>query len=301
MLSVFTGRIALARGDVQTAASAARTAAELLRGSPLEDQYQFPLGVLEIGLRLAVAGPGASLEVASQVVEGRELAGGSPRYAWPLVAGAALACVVAARDDRLRADVAALADRLRTIAAKLETSGPAQQASQATFAAADAQVAGLGDTGGLLAAWDEAAAAWAGISEPYSQAEALLHGAEAALAGGDRDGAGGRLRLAAALAAELGAGFLATEIALLARRGRIVLDTSSAAAAGPAAVGLTGRELEVLRLVAAGRSNREIANELFISPKTASVHVSNILGKLGAASRSEAAAKAHALRLVDPL
>ena len=52
--------------------------------------------------------------------------------------------------------------------------------------------------------------------------------------------------------------------------------------------------------MAAGRSNRDIANELFISPKTASVHVSNILGKLGAASRGEAAAKAHALRLVDP-
>jgi DNA-binding NarL/FixJ family response regulator len=56
----------------------------------------------------------------------------------------------------------------------------------------------------------------------------------------------------------------------------------------------------VLRLVAAGRSNREIAAELFISPKTASVHVSNILGKLGAASRGEAAAKAHALRLFEP-
>jgi DNA-binding CsgD family transcriptional regulator len=299
MLSVFIGRIALARGDVETAASAAGTAAELLRGSPQEDQHQFPLGVLEIGLRLAVAGPGAALEVASQVVDGYELAGGSPRYAWPLLASAALACVVAARDERLRADVAALADRLRTIAAKLETSGSAQQASQATFAAADAQVAGLGDAGDWLAAWDEAAAAWAGVSEPYSQAEALLHAAEAALAGGDRDGAAGRLRLAAALAAGLGAGFLAAEIALLARRGRIVLDTSSAAL-GSSAVGLTGRELEVLRLVAAGRSNREIANELFISPKTASVHVSNIMGKLGAASRGEAAAKAHALRLVDP-
>ena len=57
----------------------------------------------------------------------------------------------------------------------------------------------------------------------------------------------------------------------------------------------------MLRLVAAGRSNRDIANELFISPKTASVHVSNILGKLGAASRGEAAAKAHALRLAGPL
>ena len=56
----------------------------------------------------------------------------------------------------------------------------------------------------------------------------------------------------------------------------------------------------MLRLVAAGRSNREIAAELFISPKTASVHVSNILGKLGVASRGEAAATAHTLRLFDP-
>ena len=73
--------------------------------------------------------------------------------------------------------------------------------------------------------------------------------------------------------------------------------TAALAAGG---LGLTERELEVLRLVAAGRSNREIAGELFISPKTASVHVSNILGKLGVASRGEAAAKAHSLRLFDP-
>jgi DNA-binding NarL/FixJ family response regulator len=56
---------------------------------------------------------------------------------------------------------------------------------------------------------------------------------------------------------------------------------------------LTSREAEVLRLVAAGRSNREIGAELFIAPKTVSVHVSNILAKLGAASRTEAAAIAH--------
>ena len=55
----------------------------------------------------------------------------------------------------------------------------------------------------------------------------------------------------------------------------------------------------MLRLVAEGRSNRQIAEELFISAKTASVHVSNILAKLGVASRIEAAAVAHRLDLFD--
>ncbi|WP_246494726.1 AAA family ATPase [Streptomyces zagrosensis] len=63
---------------------------------------------------------------------------------------------------------------------------------------------------------------------------------------------------------------------------------------------LTPRERDVLRLVAVGRSNRQIAGELFISPKTASVHVSNILAKLEVSGRGEAAALAHRLRLVTP-
>src|SRR6266498_5254017 len=62
-------------------------------------------------------------------------------------------------------------------------------------------------------------------------------------------------------------------------------------------LGLTPREAEVLALVAAGRSNSQIAGELFISPKTASVHVSNILAKLGVSGRVEAAARAHRLGL----
>ena len=68
---------------------------------------------------------------------------------------------------------------------------------------------------------------------------------------------------------------------------------------GPADVlaGLTSRERRCCALLVAGRSNREIAAELFIAPKTASVHVSNILAKLGAASRTEAAAIAAAAGL----
>jgi ATP/maltotriose-dependent transcriptional regulator MalT len=298
--AVLAGHIALAKGDVEAATAAAAMATELLRGSPYIDEHQLPMGWLEISLRLTTAGAAAAVAAAARVIDDYELNGGSPRYAWPLVAGAASVCVLAARDERLRAEITALADRLRTIAEKLEVSGPAQQAARLAFTAADAQVAGLlsGNPVGFAAAWDEAATAWAALSEPYPQAQALRHAAETALAGGDRDGAAERLRAAAVLVGELGAGPLAQEIALLARRGRIVLD--SASDAGVAGFGLTGRELEVLRLVAAGRSNRDIANELFISPKTASVHVSNILGKLGVASRGEAAATAHAWRLIDP-
>jgi DNA-binding NarL/FixJ family response regulator len=63
------------------------------------------------------------------------------------------------------------------------------------------------------------------------------------------------------------------------------------------ALGLTPRELEVLEHVAMGQTNREIAAELFISARTAGVHVSHILEKLGASTRTEAAAAAHRLGL----
>ena len=94
------------------------------------------------------------------------------------------------------------------------------------------------------------------------------------------------------------------KVAAFARRTRLSLDPASAADDGPAApepadelarFGLTEREREVLLLLAAGRSNPEIAQALFISAKTASVHVSNILAKLGVNGRVEAAAVAHRL------
>jgi len=324
LLHVITGSVRLARGDLDAASRSLMTARGALRSVRYEDQHQLPLARLEILLALATGGPAAGLAATSQTMDRFELGGSSPRYGWPVVTAAAFAVLAAARlagpshDEGLRDEAAGVADRLRTVAEKLERFGPEQRAFALTFAAADADaarlIAGFPDGGhadaGLLAAWDEAASAWDGLGEPQPLGETLLHAAEAALACGERDGAAERLQRAAPLAARLGAQSLGEQIAILARRARIRLDGgdgSGAAVAGDGGAGdgglglrLTERELEVLRLVAAGRSNREIAGELFISPKTASVHVSNILGKLGVASRGEAAAKAHSLRLFDP-
>ena len=335
LLHVITGSIVLARGDLAGAAQSVLTARDALRSARYEDQHQLPLARLEILFALAKDGPAAALATASQMVDRFDLSGSSPRYAWPVVVAGAGAVLAAARlagvsrDERLRDEAAAIADRLRTVAEKLETFGPAQRAGRLTFAAADADAAHLlaafaeadhpgagtagtageaagaaGEAAGLLAAWDQAAAAWAGLSEPYPLGETLLHAAEAALACGDRDAAAERLQRAVPLAGGLAAQPLSDQIAILARRARIRLAHDGAVLGDPGSaageLGLTERELEVLRLVAAGRSNREIAAELFISPKTASVHVSNILGKLNVASRGEAAAKTHTLRLFDP-
>ncbi|HEY1640278.1 MAG TPA: AAA family ATPase [Streptosporangiaceae bacterium] len=132
----------------------------------------------------------------------------------------------------------------------------------------------------------------------YDAARSRWRLAEALAETGRRDEAQAEWALAVAAADKLGAAPLRRALADLGRRLRL-----SPAIAGPAGApgsagrgplaGLTGREVEVLRLLAAGYSNREIGAALFIAPKTASVHVSNILGKLHAASRTEAAAIAH--------
>jgi len=106
--------------------------------------------------------------------------------------------------------------------------------------------------------------------------------------------------LRAAAAAADGHAPLVDQIRLLAERARIPLQAPPAGlsetpppAAAPVPYGLTGRELAVLRLLAAGRTNPEIGAELYISPKTASVHVSSILRKLGVSGRAQAAALAE--------
>jgi DNA-binding NarL/FixJ family response regulator len=108
----------------------------------------------------------------------------------------------------------------------------------------------------------------------------------------------------------LGAGPLREWIESLARRSRIELATTvqvgvapkadeAPAAPEPDDHGLTAREREVLGLLAQGHTNRRIGERLFISESTAGVHVSNILGKLGVASRTEAATVATRLGLID--
>lgn len=163
----------------------------------------------------------------------------------------------------------------------------------------------------MTAAAARAAESGVGVSDrPYELAHARHRWAEALLAcgagpGGTRGGAAGLLAQACATADRLGAGPLRAAVVQLVQRARVRLahqlaDDIPAVPAVPAEpFALTAREHEVLGRVAVGYTNRRIAEELFISPKTASVHVSNIFAKLGVASRGEAAALAHRLRLVS--
>jgi DNA-binding CsgD family transcriptional regulator len=133
----------------------------------------------------------------------------------------------------------------------------------------------------------------------YETARTQWRLAEALVEDGRRDEAAAVWRAARDTASRLRAAPLGAALDDLARRARLNPGGGSqggqadrAGSASPLAA-LTDREREVLSLLARGMSNREIGTELFITPKTASVHVSNILGKLGAASRTEAAAIAY--------
>jgi DNA-binding CsgD family transcriptional regulator/tetratricopeptide (TPR) repeat protein len=142
--------------------------------------------------------------------------------------------------------------------------------------------------------WAASAEAF-GYGHVYEQARSRWRLAEALLAAGRREEAQQAAVAAYQTAERLGAAPLRSRVEALARRGR--LDIGVGTVEGDSSAGLTPREREVLRLVAAGRSNKQIADALYISRKTASVHVSNILTKLGVRSRGEAAANARRLGL----
>jgi DNA-binding CsgD family transcriptional regulator len=147
------------------------------------------------------------------------------------------------------------------------------------------------------ARWQAAVAAFSSASL-YEAARCQWRLAEALAGAGDRDGASAAAQTAHATAARLGAVRLQAALEALARRSR--LDLGAGLPARRPLAGLTPRELEVLRLLVEGRSNRQIAEQLFISGKTVSVHVTNLLAKLGVHSRLEAAAMARRFGLEQP-
>jgi ATP/maltotriose-dependent transcriptional regulator MalT len=139
--------------------------------------------------------------------------------------------------------------------------------------------------------------------EPYRLAQARWRYAETLLSGGartDREEAARQLRAATEVAERLHAEPLRQAVAALARRARIALESPVGSGDGQVLDPLTPRERSVLRLVAAGRTNRQIGAELFISEKTVSVHLSRVMAKLGATSRTEAVSTAYARGLLSP-
>jgi len=208
-------------------------------------------------------------------------------------------------------DGAAVRERVEALWAATPPSIASARACQALCIAETGRLAAATDP----AAWRAAGDAWATLPMPQPLAYARFREAEAWLIAGSRAEAEAALGTAVGLARELRAVPLLAAMDGLARRARLTVVPPVAVAgvgatvageaagaagtpAGPPAaappdappdLGLSKRELEVLILVAAGRTNGQIAQELFISPKTASVHVTHILDKLGVSSRIEAA------------
>jgi DNA-binding CsgD family transcriptional regulator/tetratricopeptide (TPR) repeat protein len=196
-------------------------------------------------------------------------------------------------DDRTPATVRELLAALRVLTERAERRPQPRPEATCYTALAEAHAArALGRDAPRL--WQLAVAA-AGVStEPWPQAYARYRlGVALLAAGGSRAEGGALLTAAKQIAAGMGAAPLAEEITAAADRFRVTADTRPPAADPLERYQLTPRETEVLALVASGASNGEIASTLFIGAKTASVHVTHILRKLGVSTRTQAAVIAY--------
>ncbi len=229
----------------------------------------------------------------------------------------ALAVAAAHRDaerDIAVADARRAADGAGAIVAGLDPASPSAAEPIGFAATAEAEAARAEGSAAASGAWAKAADHWAAVGRPYRVAYARYREGESILlAGTGRTEATERLAEAREIADYLGAAPLRDSIDGVARRARVTL--RAARADGPVSddranavepdtvaadpFGLTAREREVLTLVATGQTNKRIAETLFISESTAGVHVSNILGKLGVNTRTEAAAVAVRLGLAE--
>ncbi|MFJ6213123.1 AAA family ATPase [Streptomyces sp. NPDC092296] len=297
-LELLRGELALLRDDPAQAAHHL----SLSRSGHSRPQPQKVLPAFDLAVRTATRTgrfTDARTELLAGVGDGFPV--GYEQYAWPLlvhgVAAEADSRGLPAADPG-RAEVLAT---VRAAAAPLSRAVPLYAAWALLLEAELARAEGRDGPAGWLAA----VAALRPLGRPYPLVMALLRAAEAQAAAGERAAAATLLREAEEVGRRRGDVHLLREIAVLAERARLPLDGACdgarpepAAEQDPAAaLGLTARERDVLRLLARGCTNRQIAAALYISPKTASVHVSNILAKLAVGGRGEAAALAHRMRL----
>jgi DNA-binding CsgD family transcriptional regulator/tetratricopeptide (TPR) repeat protein len=306
------GQLDVARGRAEAAAEHLAVAREAYAQTVTQPWFATPLLVATAELALL---EGRLDDADAAVAEGLRVAGADLNSAAPLYALGLRAAgdrAERARARRVDAEVPEVRRAGNELAAQLRARLSPQGAdgmvptprteAQAALAQAElARLEGRGDPD----RWAAAAQAWERLGEPYPAAYARWREAEAMLLGGrGRERVGPSLRAAHRMADALGAAPLGAEIEALARRGRLELEPDHAATPRPPSplddLGLTAREQEVLALVAVGQTNAQIAETLFISPKTATVHVSNILAKLGVRNRVEAATVAHRLGIVPP-
>jgi DNA-binding CsgD family transcriptional regulator len=299
-LHALAGRTAEARADL-------RAARQQLRNTSAP-QFALPFAAVEAELARSEGDLDTARDIVEQALQ-RGARGEVPRYRWPVASLAAR--IEAERAIRARDEGASVAEdaeqwsaALLTQAEEMSADTPADRGHLALVRAEHARRIGSGE----VEAWGQAVEACRAMNEPFPLAYALLRQADALVAAGRSDAATPVAREASKLARGMGANPLLEEIDALIRRARLSLERAgpTADATPPEAeagageqFGLTAREREVLQLVADGLSNSEIAERLFISRATASVHVSNILSKLGVSSRVQAAAVAHRRQLVS--
>ncbi|MFE4050819.1 AAA family ATPase [Streptomyces sp. YIM B13518] len=294
--------LAYDRGDVAEAARRLADARTFFGTHDPMPQYALPMKWVAVGIA-AAEGRLADARAELLAVLDAGLPPGTQRYGWPLLLAVTAAEADAHGDPATEPGRPEILDRIRTAARTLATGVPVWKAYDLWLRAELLRAEGRPAPD----EWSAAVEAVEPLGRPYDLARVRFRLAEALLATGAGDDERARatelLRLATALADHLGAAPLARSAGLLAQRARLALAPAprDRTPADPAdALGLTSRERDVLRLVTAGRTNRRIAEELFISPKTASVHVSHILAKLGVSGRGEAAAVAHRLGLFAP-
>jgi DNA-binding CsgD family transcriptional regulator/tetratricopeptide (TPR) repeat protein len=304
-LSINRARVLIGRGRFDEASTVLDRARELDREL---GETEFRSALLAASVELAVwrGEPAMAWPVVAEGlarVRSGELP--DPSLAWLAALGlraeADVAATARARHDESGlavatahgAEIAAVVERGLSAAPGLSSDTGRGVALATLIVAERARLAGAGPA----ADWAAVAESWTRVGRPFPSAYARFREAEARLIGRDRHAAESAARSGYHLAVQLDAGPLKAEIERLARLGHLDLGVHPAPEARPAdpgaAFGFTSRESEVLQLVAGGWSNQQIADALFISRKTASVHVSNILGKLGVDSRVEAAAIAH--------